>query len=193
MKKVAFSLRIATLSCVTLAAFTGIVFAAETIKVADLGTAGEWELYKWNKAQGKISVSPEMPEALKIKGLKGTLEMKISWPGGEGMRFFSVVPTKPVAVNAKASKASIWIKGSPNLRYLEIHFLANGQEKDASGKQYKISLGQLNFDNWKQMEAAIPADWPMPLMVKSLTLHDWKQPQPAEDTIYAGGLELRTN
>lgn len=180
-------------SAITVLALLSIsIAAAEAVKFTnDFNIAGDWTAYQWNKAQGKIETSADMPAELKGKDKTGSLCIKISWPGGEGMRFFSVVQSKPSTLAAKISKASIWVKGSGNSRYIELHFLANGQEKDANGKPYKVGLGQLNFNDWKKLEVSIPADWPQPLTIKSLTFHDWNLPQPAEDTIYVTRLELK--
>ncbi len=164
-----------------------VVNSAEVVKkVTDFNVPGEWKPYQWNKATGKISVRPEFPDELKGKGDEETsLGLKISWPGGEGMRFFTIVPEKQVTIPFKVSKGSIWIKGTSNGRYLELHFLANGQEKDDKGKLYKLGgPGAFNFDNWRKHEFTIPADWPQPLTIKSVTFHDWGCPQPAEDTFY---------
>ncbi len=163
------------------------VYSAEVVKkVTDFNTPGEWVTYQYNKAQGKISVRPEFPDTLKGKGDEETsLGLKINWPGGEGMRFFTVTPANPVTIPFKVTKGSIWIKGSPNGRYLELHFLANGQDKDAKGNVYKLGgPGKISFSDWKKHEFTIPADWPQPLTIKSVTFHDWGCPQPAEDTFY---------
>jgi hypothetical protein len=157
-------------------------------EVPDLGTTGAWKACQWNKASGKIEISGEFPEELKAKG--SSLCLKVYWAGGEGMRFFSVVPAKQDPLKAKVSKASIWVKGSGNSRYVELHFLANGQEKDAGGKFYKIGMGQMNFTDWRKLETQIPADWPQPLTIKSVTFHDWNIPQPVDDTFYLARFEL---
>ncbi len=172
--------------------FSICLAAAESIKfTSDFNVAGDWTAYQWNKAQGKLESSAELPAELKGKDKSGSLCLKISWPGGEGMRFFSIVQSKPAPLPAKLSKASIWMKSSGSNRYVELHFLANGQEKDSAGKPYKISMGQMNFTDWKKLEAAIPSDWPQPLTIKSLTFHDWNLPQPVEDTVYVTRLELK--
>jgi len=181
------------ITIMALASFSIMLLAAETVKrISDFNGPGEWTAYQWNKAQGKIESAPEFPQELKGKGDKeNSLGVKISWPGGEGMRFFSIVQAKPEALSFKPAKAGLWVKGSGSNRYVELHFLANGQEKDANGKPYKIGLGQMNYTDWRKVEAAIPPDWPQPLTIKTLTFHDWNLPQAVEDTIYVTRLELK--
>lgn len=165
--------------------------------VFDLASSGCWDPYQWNKAEGTLSVSSEFPPQLKKpqSGMKpkvkdGSLELNISWPGGEGMRFFSIVPTKTTALPKKPVKASIWVKGSDSKRYVEIHFTANGGEIDENGNPFKIILGQMDFKGWKKMEGEIPPEWPLPLQLKSISLHDWNLPDQIQETILFTRLEI---
>jgi hypothetical protein len=105
------------------------------------------------------------------------------------MGFFSVVPSKETPV-APGSKFSLWIKGGPGARYSELHFLCNGKEKADSGKPFKIGIGQLGSATWRKAEGALPSDWPQPITLKSITFHNWNQPDPGEDEVFVAGLEF---
>ncbi len=163
-----------------------------THTLTDLNQAGEWTSYAWSKAPNTVAVVPEFPEALKGLGEPGALQVKVTWPGGEGFAFSTVVPSAPAALTIpyRVSKASLWIKGSGTGHYVELHFLANGQEKSAEGKEYKLGLGQMTYDTWQKCEAVIPADWPQPLTVKSIAMHNWSVPMAGEATCHFTRLEV---
>ena len=173
--------------------FNGARAAEATRTISDMNTPGEWVDYQYSSAKGRLAVRPEFPGALKGKGGEETsLGVKTTWPGGEGMKFCSIVPANPAqtAVPFRLLKISLWVKGAGTGHHGEIHFTANGQEKGADGKAYKVALKEpISWTEWRKVECDIPADWPQPLAVKSITLHSWGRPEPAETTTYFTRLE----
>lgn len=175
--------------------FCGMAQAQETVKkLTDMNLPGEWVPYQYNKAAGKLAVRPEFPEILKGKGdTESALGVKIDWPGGEAMSFFSVVPANKQALTIpfKVLKASLWVKGSGFGDFVEMHFVGpGGVDKDPKGKAMKVGLGKMSFADWQKCEIVIPADWPQPLTVKSVTCHNWGLQQPGASTVYFTRLEV---
>lgn len=171
----------------------GVCAKEITRTITDLNVPGEWVEYQYNSAKGRLAVRPEFPEELKGQGSEETsLGVKTLWPGGEGMKFASIVPANPeqTAVPFKLLKVSLWIKGAGTGHLGEIHFTANGQEKAADGSPYKVALREpIRWTNWRKMECEIPSDWPQPLAIKSITMHSWGRPEPGETTTYFTRLE----
>jgi hypothetical protein len=83
----------------------------------------------------------------------------------------------------RASKVSLWIKGSGTGHHVELHFLANEQP-------YKLGLGEMTYDTWRKCEMPIPADWPQPLTIKGIAIHSWGLPQAVISTCYFTRLEV---
>lgn len=164
-----------------------------TRTISDMNTPGEWVEYQWNGAKGRLAVRPEFPAELKGKGGEETsLGVKTVWPGGEGMKFCSIVPANPAQTEVpfKLLRVSLWVKGSGTGHNGEIHFTANGQEKGPDGKPYKIAFKTpITWTDWRRVEFEIPADWQQPLAIKSVTVHSWGRPEPGETTTYFTRLE----
>jgi hypothetical protein len=171
----------------------GAMAGEVTRTISDLNTPGEWVEYQWNGAKGRLAVRPEFPEELKGKGgEESSLGVKTTWPGGEGMKFCSIVPANPAqtAVPFKLLRISLWVKGAGSGHHGEIHFTANGQEKGEDGKIYKVAFkGPITWTDWRKLDFEIPSDWPQPVAVKSITLHSWGRPESVETTTYFTRLE----
>lgn len=159
----------------------------ETRVISDLNLPGEWKAHQWNKAQGRIMVREEFPEELKTEAgqKRESLGIKITWPGGEGFRFFSIEPAKPESIPFKVVEASFWLKGSGTAHHIEFHFT------DAAGKDVKVGPGtRTDFNGWKKVSVKIPSAFQQPLAVKTITFHDYSCKEPAEVTMYATRYEV---
>ncbi len=161
--------------------------ALETRVLSDMNLPGEWQAHQWNKAQGRVMVRAEFPEELKTEAgqKRESLGMKISWPGGEGFRFFSIEPAKADPIPFKVVEASFWLKGSATAHSIEFHF------NDAGGNDVKVGPGaKTDFPGWKKISVKIPAAWQQPLTVRTITFHDWSNKEAAEVTMYATRYEV---
>jgi len=163
-------------------------------KLSDLNTPGEWAVFQWNRAPARIQVRPEFPDQLKGQGdREESLGMKVQWPGGEGFYFASIVPSNKAqfTVPFRLKKVSLWVKGDGSGHHGEIHFEHEGSNKDARGQDMKVSFGgPINWNDWRQVQAVIPQDWPQPLTIRSITLHSWGVPATVETTHYFTRLEV---
>lgn len=161
--------------------------AEETRPLGNLNAAGDWKLEQWNKAQGRFAVRPEFPAEVKTADDKqrASLGVKISWPGGEDFRFFSILPSGASdPIPFKATEVRVWVKGSGTEHALEIHFA------DADDKDVKVGMGTMAIEDWHQVKSPIPASWKQPLSLKSVTWHNWSARQAIDTTAYLAGLEV---
>lgn len=164
------------------------VFAADEARpLADLTAKDGWKPEQWNKAEGRLAVRPDFPEAAGDvpAAQKQSLGIKISWPGGEDFRFYNLVPvaaSEPIPFKAKS--VQVWLSGSNTAHTFQLNF------EDGDGKDQKLTLGSVGFTGWKQLKAAIPASWKQPIAFKSLTFHNWDTRAAADATVYATKLEI---
>jgi hypothetical protein len=186
------SIRKLTVAALALTAIISLHAQEATRTLTDMNKPGEWVSYQWNKAPNTVAVVPEFPTELKGQGEPGALQVKTNWPGGEAFAFSNVVPASLDALKVpyRVSKVSMWVKGSGTGHYIKLSFLANGQEKNATGEVYDIPLCAMTDNLWKKYEVAIPADWPQPLTVKAIAMHNWNLPQAVEATCYFTRLEV---
>jgi len=163
--------------------------AGEKRPLTDFVGKGEWEVFQWNKAKGQIEVCAEPPPAAVGKDApKQSLRVKIAFPGGEGFRFFNLVPSRPFEpVPHPVLKVTLWLKGAGTPHYVQINF------RDGEGKQRKAGMGRLSGTEWGEQAFKVPKDWPQPLTLESVSFHDWSIPQPADVTFYLSRLEVEVD
>jgi hypothetical protein len=169
-------------------AVTGRAQTLETRVLTDLNLPGEWKTHQWNKAQGRIAVREEFPEEVKTEAgqKRESLGVKVTWPGGEGFRFFSIEPSaKPEPIPFKVVEASFWLKGSGTQHFIEFHFT------DATGKDVKVGPHvRTDSTDWKKVSVKIPSSFQQPLAIKTITFHDFGIREPAEATMYVTRYEV---
>ena len=164
------------------------IFAAdETRPLADLTVKDGWKPEQWNKAEGRVGIRPDFPEALADvpAAQKQSLGIKINWPGGEDFRFYNLAPvaaSEPIPFKAKA--VQVWVSGSGTAHTFQLNF------EDGDGKDQKLAMGSVGFTGWKQLKTAIPSSWKQPIAFKSLTFHNWDTRAAADITVYATKLEV---
>ena len=167
MRRPCLSLTTATLAAIV--SCTACI-AQQTLMLDDLAAPGTWEVYEWNKAPGEAAASDEFPGWLETGdgARRGSVAATIDWPEGEDFVFFSLRPAAgPIAIPFQASGISVWVRGTGTGHGLEVGF------EDAEGTQVKVGLGTVDFGDWRKLRAKIPPEWPQPLRVTGLTLHNW--------------------
>lgn len=163
------------------------VGAQQVQLLSDLSSPLEWKTYQWNKAPGKLSASDHFPEALRTAEgePRRSLAVAVDWPAGPDFSFFSIVPASPLPpIPFNVLALSVWVRGSGTGHGLEAHF------KDAAGKDVKVSLGALDFGDWRRLRAKIPTNLAQPLTFDSLTLHNWGLVGPDRVTVCFARLEV---
>jgi hypothetical protein len=153
----------------------------------DLTSPGQWRLYQWNKAEGRLSIRPEFPAKVKEGSAtqRQSLGIKIDWPGGEDFRFFTVEPVAALQpIPFQATELRVWINGSGTNHYLEAHFT------DADGQGVKAGLGDTGARGWRQVITKIPTTWKQPLTFKGLTFHNWSERKAIPITVYMTRFEV---
>lgn len=154
--------------------------AEETIVLSDFNLPGEWNKARWNKAEGRVALRPEVPPALAEAedAPDQSLGVKVNWPGGEGFRFFNVVPATSEPIPYQTKELLFWYSGSGTGHYLVVVI------EDANGKSHKLSVGRMDSTDWKQARLRIPAKVAQPFKILNINQHDYGMPQPAESTAY---------
>jgi hypothetical protein len=178
----------ALLCCSTLIGVSSTRCAADEARVLpDLTAPGQWRLYQWNKAEGRLAIRPEFPAKVKegSVGQRQSLGIKIDWPGGEDFRFFTVEPVATLQpIPFQATELRAWINGSGTNHSIEAHFT------DADGQGVKTGLGDTGARGWRHVITKIPTTWKQPLTLKTLTFHNWSERKAIPITVYMTRLEV---
>lgn len=169
-----------------LAGSEGRCHAQESMVLPDLTHQGQWRMYQYNKAKGRLSVRPEFPGKVRDgdAAQRQSLGVKIDWQGGGDFQFFTVEPTMPLsALSFPVTELRAWVHGSGTDHSLEAHLV------DADGKEVKLGLGSTSAQGWRLLTKRIPADWKQPLTFRNLTFHNWSDRSAVTTTIYLTRLE----
>ena len=166
----------------------GSLAGGETVTPADFGRAGHWQVYKWNKAKGRLAIAADFPAGTKpAAGQTGkSLKVTVQFSAGKTFEFFQVALPKPRAIEKDITAATCWIKGSATPHFIEFYFT------DAHGKNVKVSPrpGRLSFSGWKLVRAEIPAEWDGPLTFRGMGFHNWHVKDAAAATVHLAKFEL---
>ncbi|MES2461341.1 MAG: hypothetical protein V4671_12225 [Armatimonadota bacterium] len=159
---------------------------ADAPALPDLIGPGQWRLYQYNKAKGRLAVRPEFPAKIKdgSAAQRQSLGIKIDWQGGGDFQFFSVepaTPAGPLPLSAKELRA--WVHGTSTNHSIEAHLT------DADGKEVKTELGSTSVSGWRLLTARIPPAWKQPLTFRNLTFHNWSDRGASAITVYVTRLE----
>ncbi|WP_309383194.1 hypothetical protein [Cerasicoccus frondis] len=158
----------------------------QTLVITDFTQPKEWDVSKWNTAEGRIALRPNVPPALKAATppVTESLGMKINWPGGEGFRVFSLQPRNEIQLPSGVTEIRLWLDGSGTKHFCELIL------KDANGKRQKIGIAMLTDDGWKQFKKNVAPNLQQPLTLTAISFHDWGNPTPGEITTYLSQLEV---
>lgn len=169
-------------------AAAGAARAGQARVLTDFVGEGEWKVSQWSKAKGRVAVRSESPPQLAGRKSPKALGVKISFPGGGGFHFFSLLPSKPpVPVSHRVQSVSVWLKGAGTKHYFLATFV------DAKGADRKVELGTLEGETWRKRTFKVPSTWPQPLTLKSLSFHDWGINEPADVTVYLARMEAEVD
>lgn len=163
--------------------------AEEVIVLSDFNLPGEWKAAQWNKAEGRIALRPEVPPVLKEEegAPDKSLGVKVNWPGGEGFRFFNVIPVNGEPIPFQTKDLLFWYSGSGTGHFLVVVI------EDDNGKSHKLSIGKMNSTGWKQARLKIPPKVAQPFKITAINQHDYGMPEPAEGTVYLSRLSARVD
>ncbi|WOO40327.1 flagellar filament outer layer protein FlaA [Rubellicoccus peritrichatus] len=159
----------------------------QTVVISDMNLEGEFKELSYSTAKGRMAVRGEQPPSLAGKGdsPEKSLGVKVDWPGGEGFRFYQVVPSsaqQPIPYPVK--KAKVWLNGGDSKHFVEMLFL------DANGDKKKLGFKRIDFAGWKQLSRDIPASWKQPLTFAGFNFHDHNTREPGEMTVYISRVEV---
>ncbi len=182
--KLITSIQISVIALSSLLALTAQA-KEETMLITDFSIPGEWTQSRWNKADGRIALRPNVPPALKDTedAPEQSLGVKIEWPGGEGFRFFNVEPANSEPIPFEVKELRLWYSGTGTGHLLVVVV------DDAQGKSHKLPIGKMESTQWEQARLRVPAKVAQPITIKAINQHDWGIPTPAETTAYFSRLE----
>lgn len=159
----------------------------QTVVISDMNLEGEFNKLSYSTAKGRMAVRSEQPPSLADQddAPDKSLGVKVEWPGGEGFRFFQIVPSsvqQPIPYPVKGAK--VWLNGQDSKHFFEMLFL------DANGEKKKLSFKRIDFEGWKQLSRQIPSDWKQPLTFAGFNFHDHQTREPGEMTVYISRVEI---
>ena len=161
------------------------VSAQETRLLSDFSVEGDWRVHPWNKARGEIALSDEFPPSLVTEATapRKSIAATVQWPGGKDFAFFNLDAPATGPIPFRVLSVSLWVKGSGTGHFIELHF------KSADNQDVKVSLGAMDFTDWRKLRKDVPANAKQPLVLSGIVTHNWGLPQPDKVRFHVTRLE----
>ncbi|MDH7570283.1 MAG: flagellar filament outer layer protein FlaA, partial [Armatimonadota bacterium] len=162
---------------------------SETLLLSDPGLPDEWKTWQWNKTPVALSPDQDFPAAVAAGegAVRRSLCLRIRWPDDQyrSLLLEPAAPQEPIPYQVR--EVGVWVKGAGSAHLLDVRFT------DANGKEARLPLGALNFEEWRRLSAAVPAEWAQPLTLRSLSISTGAPRRAGTTPIYLGPLEAHIN